>query len=161
MRIKLFACMLILLLALPTLAAPPSGRSANTAPAFVDNTTFIDANNILMFVTNHGNFGRDLAGTFGNDYGTYWPYTSVDDINDGSNTTSPYYAGGLWVGAVDSATGDTLIIISEYSSEYVPGPMSGGTFMEDAPEFKVYKLYSDSTFDNANDDWTNWPVDLL
>jgi len=96
---------------------------------------------------------------FGNDYGTYFPYTTEEAISSGADVRSPYYAGGLWIGAVDSATGDTLTTISEYSSEYVPGPMSGGTFMTDVPEFRVYKLYKDSLADNPNQDYLDWPVD--
>jgi hypothetical protein len=140
--LKLLSVVLVLLVALPLMAAPrlDQTRNAATSSMQVDNTTFIDANRILMFVTNHGNFGRDLADFFGNDYGTYWPYTSLDEIFSGANVRSPLYAGGLWVGATDATTGDTLIIISEYSDEYVPGPMQNETFMPDVPEFRVYKL---------------------
>ena len=146
MKIKLLSCVLILLLALPLMAAPrkDGSRSATSSSLQVDNTTYVDANLILMFVTNHGNFGRDLADVFGHDYGTYFPFTSVAAIDDGSNITSPNYASGLWIGGTDQATGDTLIIIAEYSDEYVPGPMLGGTFQPDVPEFRVYKLYKDS-----------------
>ncbi len=142
-----------------SLSLPPEKRqvSAPTSQT-IDNTTFINANRILMFVTNHGNFGRDLAGVFGNDYGTYFPFTTVADIQSGANTTSPLYAGGLWLGGVDAATNDTLVTIAEYSSEYVPGPMAGGTYQTDRPEFRVYKLYSDSLADNPNQDYQDWPV---
>ncbi|MEW5797211.1 MAG: hypothetical protein AB1772_12755 [Candidatus Zixiibacteriota bacterium] len=125
----------------------------------LDNDTYINANNILMFVTNHGNFGRDLAGVFGHDYGTYYPYTGLADIISGVRTSSVLYAGGLWLGGVDQATGDTLVVVSEYSSEYVPGPMLNGTFQTDRPEFRVYKLHSDSLAGNPNQDYLNWPVD--
>ena len=158
MKPRLLCCLLILLLGLPVMAAPPGGKSAQTSALKVDNETYIAANNILMFVTNHGNFGRDLAGVFGNDYGTYFPFTSVEDINEG-RTRSPYYAGGLWIGGVDDATNDTLVVISEYSSEYVPGPASGGTFMADNPAFRVYRLYADSMANNPNADYLAWPVD--
>lgn len=146
MKIKLLSCVLILLLALPLMAAPrkDGSRSATTSSLQVDNTNYIDANKILMFVTNHGNFGRDLADVFGYDYGTFFPFTSVGAIEDGSNVKSPNYASGLWIGGVDQATGDTLIAIAEYSDEYVPGPMAGGTFQADNPNFRVFKLYSDS-----------------
>ncbi|MBD3403462.1 hypothetical protein GF420_11240, partial [candidate division GN15 bacterium] len=158
MKIKLLSCVLALLIALPLMAAPrlDQSRDAATSSMQVDNTTFIDANRILMFVTNHGNFGRDLSDYFGNDYGTYWPFTSVDRIFSGADVRSPLYAGGLWVGATDAATGDTLIIISEYSDEYVPGPMAGGTFQPDQPEFRVYKLYGDSLRDNPNQDYLDY-----
>ncbi|MCB2230767.1 hypothetical protein KQH82_08640 [bacterium] len=158
MNIKLLSVVLALLIALPLMAAPrlDQSRDAATTSMQTDNETFIDANNILMFVTNHGNFGRDLSDYFGNDYGTYWPFSSVDEIFSGANVRSPLYAGGLWIGATDQATGDTLVIISEYSDEYVPGPMSGGTFMTDRPEFRVYKLYSDSLKDNPNQDYDEY-----
>ena len=158
MKPKLLICLLVLLVGVPLMAAPPAGKSAQSTALTVDNVSFIAANRIYMFVTNHGNFGRDLGGIFGNDYGTYFPYTSDADIRAGK-TQSPYYAGGLWVGGVDSATGDTLIVVSEYSSEYVPGPSVDGYFQEDRPEFRVYKLFRDSLASNPNADYTNWPYD--
>ncbi len=154
MRIKLLCCLMVFLLALPVAAKPPKGDYTAPSSAIIDNTTFISANRILMFVTNHGNFGRDLGGIFGHDYGTWYPYPVGQDtsIINGSvlQDYTPNYASGLWVGAIDSATGDIRIVISEYDSEYVPGPMSGGTFMPDAAEFKVYKLYADSLANNPN-----------
>lgn len=148
----------MLLFALSSVAAPPAGKLPavfkGSAEMKVDNTTYIDANRILMFVTNHGNFGRDLSDLFGYDFGTWFPYTG-DTVYIGQNIDqagyhSPYYAGGLWAGGVDADTHDTLVIVSEYSDEYVPGPMVGGTFLTDSPEFKVYKLFRDSLADNPN-----------
>ncbi|MBD3404069.1 hypothetical protein GF420_14345, partial [candidate division GN15 bacterium] len=143
-------------------AAPPetADRSAGMASAdatIVDNTTYINANRILMFVTNHGNFGRDLDDVFANDYGTYFPFWNTDRIYSGADVRSPLYAAGLWLGG--KVGGDIRVAVSEYSSEYVPGPMAGGTFQPDSPDFKVYKLYSDSLADNPNDDYANWPID--
>jgi len=150
MRIKLFSLLLVLLCALPLTAAPPKGTTSGTALS-IDNKQYIDANRILMFVTNRANFARDLGGLFGNDYGTYFPYAGdTSKIRSGEDVRSPLYAGGLWIGAVDSATGQTRVTISEYSTEYVPGPMEGGTFLSDRPEFKVYKLYGDSLAGNPN-----------
>jgi len=158
MKPKLLTCLLVLLVGVPLMAAPPAGKSAQRSALTVDNISFIAANRIYMFVTNHGNFGRDLGGVFGNDYGTYFPFTSVADIRSGK-TTSPFYAGGLWVGGVDSVTGETLVVVSEYSSEYVPGPSLDGNFQADRPEFRVYKLFRDSLASNPNVDYTNWPWD--
>lgn len=114
-----------------------------------------------MFVTNHGNFGRDLAGVFGYDYGTWWPYagdTAAISGNVGrAGDFSPNYATGLWVGATVNNT--TRVVVSEYSSEYVPGPMVNGNYLPDAPEFRVYKLYRDSLAGNPNQDYLDWPVD--
>ncbi|SYZ73273.1 conserved exported hypothetical protein [Candidatus Zixiibacteriota bacterium] len=159
-KIKLFVVLIVLLLTVPLAAAPPSGWTnflpdKPLKPAIIDNTTFIDANNIFMFVTNHGNYGRDLSGYFGYDYGTWFPYTSIPDIIAGRDP-SPYYAGGLWIGAIDSATGQTRVTIAEYSDEYVPGPMSGGTFEVDRPEFKVYKLYAESLMTNPNQTYLDY-----
>ncbi|MBU0983972.1 MAG: hypothetical protein KKA42_08885 [candidate division Zixibacteria bacterium] len=159
MRITFLISLLVLLLALPLMAAPPKGKLVQPKTLGVDNDTWVDVNRILMFVTNHGNFGRDLGDYFGYDYGTFFPYSGVEFIEDGSNTTSPYYAGGLWVGAIDRDSGDTLVVVSEFSSEYTPGPMSGGTYSPDLPAYKVYKLFRDSLASNPNADYLNWPVD--
>ncbi|KAA3635402.1 MAG: hypothetical protein DWP97_04820 [Calditrichaeota bacterium] len=160
MKIKLLACLLVFLFALPLIAAPPlqQGKLVQNNSASVDNTTLIDINRILMFVTNHGNFGRDLSGLFGHDYGTWYPFTGdTSDYHTGvvSNYT-PNYASGLWVGAIDSASGDTLTTISEYSSEYVPGPMSGGTFLPDSPNYRVFKLWKDSLKNNPSVDYQDY-----
>jgi hypothetical protein len=160
MKIKFFGLLLILVMALPLAAAPPQGRIDNLPTAAkvaqIDNTTFINANRILMFVTNHANWGRDLGGYFGNDYGTYFPYSDTALINSGADVRSPYYAGGLWIGCIDSATGETRTVISEYNDEWGPGPMSGGTFQTDVPEFRVYKLYRDSLWNNPNQDYLDY-----
>ncbi len=123
MRIKLLVLSITLLLAVSLSAAPPVGMSNYLPnqllkPAVVDNTTYINANRIMMFVTNHGNFGRDLSGVFGYDYGTWFPFTSIADIIAGKEK-SPNYAGGLWVGAVDSASGQIRVTVAIYSDEYV------------------------------------------
>jgi len=150
----------IILSTLPLSSEPPPGRSVRPGlSTSVDNSTYINANKILMFITNHGNYGRDLAGVFGNDYGTYYPFTTTDAIMSGTNVSSPLYAAGIWLGGIDSASGDTLVTISEFSSEYVPGPMAAGTYQTDRPEFRVYKLYRDSLAANPNQDYLNWPVD--
>lgn len=161
MKLKIFVSLLIFLFALPLIAAPPQqGKISNIGNSLtVDNTTLIDVNRILMFVTNHGNFGRDLGGTFGYDYGTWYPYTG--NIEDYYNHTifanfSPNYASGLWIGGTDSITGDTLVTIAEYSDEYVPGPMSGGTFMADDVNFRNFKLYKDSLYSNPNQDYLDY-----
>jgi len=158
MKIKLLICLLVFLFAMPLTAAPPKGKMSDQSLK-IDNSTFIDANRILMFVTNHGNFGRDLAGVFGNDYGTFFPYAGDPALiasADADAIRSPNYASGLWIGGVDQATGETRVIIAEYSDEYVPGPMENGTFIEDNPRFKVYKLYGDSLASNPNQDYLDY-----
>lgn len=138
-------------------AEPRSAGPASQQPATVDYTSYIDANRILMFVTNQGGFGRDLSDVFGYDYGTFYPYTSIAAIEDGSATNSPLYAAGLWIGGI--VNGAPRVTLAEYTDEYVPGPMAAGTFQADAPEFKIYKLYDDSLAANPNADYLNWPVD--
>lgn len=158
-NVKGILFLLVILFAASSVAAPPPAElPIISKPVLIDNMAYINANRIFMFVTNHGNYGRDLSGFFGRDYGTYFPYTDIVSIQNGSNVSSPLYAGGLWIGAIDSATGQIRICLSEYSSEYVPGPMSGGTFLPDSPEFRVYKLYRDSLAANPNSDYLNWPV---
>ncbi len=125
----------------------------------VDNNTFINTNQILMFVTNHGIFGRDLSGVFGYDYGTWYPFTG--NINDYTNHTvfgkySPLYTAGLWIGG--KVNNEIRVSVSEYISEFVPGPMANNTYMADQPEFKVYKLYAESLLTNPNQDYLAWPT---
>ncbi len=158
MKTKLAILVLIALLASSLSAAPPR-RSSEAQPmaAAVDNEHYIDVNKLLMFVTNHGNFGRDLTDVFHQDYGTFYPFTSVADLARGVNNNGVLYAAGLWAGA---KVGDSVhVVVAEYSDEYVPGPMSGGTFMTDRPEFRVYKLFSDSLAANPNQDYLDWPYD--
>ncbi len=158
MKTKLLTILLIFIVALPLSAAPPyKSKSAGPIAASVDNDTYIDVNRILMFVTNHGNFARDLSGVFGYDAGTFFPYSTVEDIRSGLRANYCLYAGGLWVGGI--VNGETRVIVSEYSDEYAPGPMVNGTFSPDKPEYRVYKLYRDSVGENANQDYKDWPVD--
>ena len=170
MKTKLLTILLIFIVALPLMAAPPyKSRTERPMSAVVDNATYINANKILMFVTNHANFCRDLSGVFGHDAGTFYPYVDDASINDGSLDDYILYASGLWVGGLVSS--EIRVAVAEYSDEYVPGPMdsvlsvSGNdttwTFnagFDTDPAYKVYKLYSDSMADNPNEDWTNWPV---
>lgn len=170
-KIIVLTLIAVLILAMAVMAEAPGRIGNKTSPpmaATVDNATYINVNRILMFVTNHGNFARDLSGVFGYDYGTFFPYVADSLIEDGTLSKSINYASGLWIGAIDSLTGDTLVTVAEYSDEYVPGPMDSvesvtgndtvWTYLSDRPEFKVYKLYSDSLAGNTNADYDNWPV---
>ncbi len=133
-------------------------------PRFVTGLTtdaFIDANKIFSYLTNDGGFARDFVGVLniGGGGGMIYPYAGLDNINNGQANKSCVFAAGLWVGAIDAATGiDTLIAMSEFSSEFTPGTMAGGTFSPDDPRFRPYKLYKDSMASNPNADYTNWPV---
>ncbi len=155
-RFAVIILAIAIFISISVLAGPPSlsGKAMTLGnPAIIDDTAYINANRIFMFVTNHGNIGRDLAGYFGYDYGTFFPYTSISDIQAGLNY-SPLYAAGLWIGGKVGT--ETLVTVAEYNDEYGPGPMADGTFQPDRPDFRVYKLYSDST---TNNDYLNWPVD--
>lgn len=158
MKVRLLCVLLILVMALPAMAAPPKHKQyLNPTSTRTDNSPRIDVNNILMFVTNHGNYGRDLAGVFGNDAGTYYPYAGDEFIVNGLLDDWALYAMGMWCGGM--VGGDIRVFINEYSDECVPGPMVGGTFQNDRPEFKIYKLHRDSLAGNPNADYLNWPVD--
>jgi hypothetical protein len=156
----LSVCVFATLLGMTVLAAPPEKAMSSSETLDIDDDAYIDANRIFMFVTNHGNYGRDLAAVFGYDYGTWWPYagdiTAIEQNIGGAGELSPQFAAGLWLGG--TVSGQTRVAVSEYNSEYVPGPMQSGTFVPDNPLFRVYKLYSDSLEDNPNYDFTNWPV---
>mgnify|MGYP001606574033 CR=1 FL=1 len=123
-----------------TVGAAPSWSSAPTKAArprvalparlmVLDNQRRIDVNNVNMFVTNFGSFAWDLS--TGNS-GLMYP--------KGTNKTA-VFASGLWLGAVDSATSETRVEVAEYSQEYGPGQMVGGTWDDPSrAEYKVYKV---------------------
>ncbi|MDD4052806.1 MAG: hypothetical protein PHR28_13030, partial [candidate division Zixibacteria bacterium] len=150
--------MAMLLLTAGLLALPPSDYPGQTPVAgdkTVDNVTFIDANRILMFVTNHGNFGRDLSGFFGYDYGTFFPYSGdTSAIRYGDMITSPLYAAGLWVGG--KVDGQVRVALAEYNDEYVPGSMNGDP--SGSPRYRVYKIYADSLESHPSSDYLQWPI---
>ncbi len=162
MNKKILITFVVLALAVSALAlAPQSGKFGQKEAQLRDTDTWIDANLLLMFVTNKGSFAYDQGGTLGKNDGLYFPFTGIENIEDKSQTSTSIFAAGIWVGAVDSATGDTLVTVAEYSDDYFPGPMTGGTFTagaDNAPRYHVYKLYSDSLEDNPNSDYNNWPV---
>ena len=122
-----------------------------------DNETYVNANRILMFVTNHGSFSYDQNSLFGRADGTYYPYISNEDIQNGTYDAHVLYAAGIWIGGTVNDL--PRVALAEYNDEYVPGPMHGGLPQQDNPSFKVYKLYRDSLADNPNADYLNWPVD--
>jgi len=150
----------LMCLAAGSAAMPPVGHQPpanNDNSRSWDDDTYIDAGNILMFVTNHGNFGRDLSGVFGYDAGTFYPYVDTASISDGTLNDYVLYAAGLWIGG--RVNGEIRMAVAEYSDEYVPGPMEGGSHQPDDPSFRVYKLYSDSLWTNPNVDYLDWPID--
>jgi hypothetical protein len=126
----------------PTLAAAPPGSKQ---PADIDYATYFDANSLLMFVTNTGSFAYDKDGLFGKNDGLYFP------LGEGRSVV---FAAGLWLGA--KVNDEVRVTVAEFSDEFVPGPMSGGTFQPDDPDFRVYKINSgDTRF--TNPDYAGWP----
>jgi hypothetical protein len=115
-------------------------RPARAATIF-DNDNHMDANNIDMFVTNHGSFAWDL--TTGN-AGFVYP--------KGSGNTA-VFAGGIWIGA--RVYGEPRLAIGEYSQEYVPGPMQNGTFIPDQLRFRNYRIDRGNT---TSQDYLEWPA---
>ena len=100
---KMLSAFLLALLALMPAAIPMAPSDEASESQFtsryqmIDNEPYIDANNILMFITNHGNFARDLAHVFGHDYGCYFPYRSLTDITNWTLVSPVLYSAGLWL----------------------------------------------------------------
>jgi len=138
-------------------ALPPEGSGVSGPNLAADNDTYIVPGNMLMLFTNHGNFGSDVSNIFGYYSGTFYPFNTIADIESGTLANTVIYSAGIWLGGVVGE--DTLVTVSEYDDEYVPGPMVIGGSLPDNPLFKVYKLYSDSLAGNPNDDYQSWPVD--
>ncbi|MCH7690784.1 MAG: hypothetical protein IIA17_07045, partial [candidate division Zixibacteria bacterium] len=159
------ALALLIVLPLSTNSLPPVGQNAmeqnDSNEKIYDTQTWIDANKVLMFVTNKGSFAYDQGGIFGKNDGFYYPFLSLNDIQNGIATNTVCFAAGIWIAGVNASTGDTLVTVAEYSDDYYPGPMSGGTYIPGAdtdPAYRVYKLYNDSLSLNPNQDYLDWPV---
>jgi len=139
---------------------PPGSVNNNENNRILDVDSYIDANRVLMFVTNKGSYAFDQSGFFGKLDGFYYPYLGTENIYNGTARNTVIFAAGIWIAGVNSATGDTLVSVAEYSDDYFPGPMVNGAFVPNAnvlPQYRVYKLYADSQASNANQDYLNWP----
>ncbi len=170
MKRKIIAACLVLLLAVPAFALRSDrARYSHDLGASIDFTTWIDANKILMFVTNKGSFAYDNGVFLGKADGLYFPFTGLDDIASGKNTLSVIYAGSIWAGATVAATydgaiagvDDTIITSGQHDTDWGPGPLIDGASPPDAisnTSYRVYKLYADSLADNPNQDYLEWPV---
>lgn len=167
MNIRCLVNVLALLIVLPhsTNSLPPSGATVSeqdtTSEKILDTQTWIDANKVLMFVTNTGSFAYDQGGILGKNDGFYYPFIGLDDIYDGSATRTVCFAAGIWIAGINALTGDTLVSVAEYTDDYYPGPMSGGTYIPGAhtdPVYRVYKLHNDSLSSNPNQDYLEWPA---
>ncbi len=172
MKRKIIAACLVLLLAVPAFALRSDrAQYGRDLGASIDFTTWIDANKILMFVTNKGSFAYDNGVFLGKADGLYFPFTGLDDIASGKNTLSVIYAGSIWAGATVAATydgaiagvgvGDTIVTSGQHDTDWGPGPLIDGASPPDAisnTSYRVYKLYVDSLADNPNTDYLEWPV---
>jgi hypothetical protein len=161
---------MVLLMAAAALAEVSPGDRARPQTAQTrDFQTYIDANKILMFVTNKGSFAFDNGSLLGKSDGLYYPYTGIADIESGANTTSVIYAGSIWMGATVAATldtntdvGDTLVTSGQHDTDWGEGPIVDGSPVPGAlssARYRVYKLYSDSLEDNPNQDYLEWPAE--
>jgi hypothetical protein len=120
----------VLAIAVPALAALPDAGAGSQRPmpprtGGFDLSRHVDANRVNMFTTNFGSFAWDIATGAS---GFVWPR--------GSGQTA-VFASGLWLGC--QVGGETRIAAAEYSSEYGPGAMVGGTF--DTPNRADYRTY--------------------
>ena len=126
-------------------ATPPS-RTRPSAPASVRSIDYarrLDVNSLNVFVTNLGSVGYDLTGGGG---GLYFPRGTPNYV---------LYASGLWIGG--KVGGSPRVAIAEYSSEFAPGAMVGGTYDDpDRPEYAVWKVlaWSGDPQDTAHVDRT-------
>jgi len=127
--------------AVPSSTSRTAERGINRSPSFIDNDTRMDANNLDMFVTNHGSYAYDLI--TGN-AGLIFPKGS---------TQTAVFAAGTWVGAL--VNGQVRVALGEYSQEYVPGPMMNGTYQPDQLRFRSYKILRGNT---TSQDYLEWPV---
>ncbi len=132
----------------PIESAPPKAQYINPQSALnLDQDTRLDCNNLEMFIYNDGNFAYDDANVLGKTDGLYYPRGTTHTV---------VYSAGIWVGA--KVNGEVRLAISEYGTEFVPGPMLNGTYQPDNAQFRVYKI---NRYDNdvINPDYANWPVD--
>src|SRR5262245_21287081 len=110
--------------AAPRGATPRQKGKIQRAPAVTDNVGRMDANNLDLFVTNHGSFGWDLGTS---EPGLRYPRGTL---------RTALFAAGIWVGA--KVNGEIRTCVAEYSQEFAPGPMLDGTFQVDQPYFKNF-----------------------
>lgn len=133
------------LLLLPSLALASPRTAAPARVQVQDASRRIDINNLNMFVTNTGSWANDFMNA--NNAGFFFPK---------GTTSTVVYESGLWISAL--VAGAPRAVIAEYSQEYGPGPMVGGTYDDPGrPEHHVYKVmrFTGSPADTAHVDRTD------
>jgi hypothetical protein len=147
----LVAVVLIAFLAGSALAGQPTTgydfqiAEPGIAPTALDIDTYIDANNIKMFVTNLGVFAYDLSITYP---GLEYPKASGKSCS---------FAAGLWVGAL--VDGDLRLALGIYVPEFSPGPIDEfGNYPD--PSDTTHKVYKIVKGDTLSSDYLNWPSHL-
>jgi len=157
MRHSSLLFLMLALLATAHLVAAPARPVLSTTARTPDRDTYLDVNRSLLFLDNFGNLGLDYDEIFGQAPGWYYPFTgNIDDIITGVEDRTIMYSSGICLGG--KVNGAVRTAITEYSSQFVPGPMIGGSTLPDDPRFRVYKLDPDSG--PGDSDWDNWPADL-
>jgi hypothetical protein len=133
------AGMLGLAVAEPAFAHLPIRTNGTRPPVInvIDTGKKIDANQLSMFVTNIGSFAYDLGAQ-----------NSGLEFPKGTGKTC-VYAAGIWMGA--KVAGQTRVTVAEYSQEFTPGKMAGGTFTPDSPNYRVFKVEREDTTG-----WADW-----
>ncbi len=112
---------------MPARVAQPLGIKRADQITIQDNQRRIDVNSINMWVTNFGSFAWDLSS--GNP-GLVYPK---------GTTNTAVFASGIWLGAV--VGGEVRTVVAEYSQEYGPGTMTGGSADNPATaRFREYKV---------------------
>ncbi len=152
MRCSLFRLLagLVLLWPLVAFGLSPAHMPAKSVRTY-DVSSYFDANRLFMLVANTGSIAYDNAAIFGRTDGLYYPYSGYPSFP--GNKTMVYAAGIFMGGKVD---GEIRIAAAEYSTEYVPGSMVGGTFQPDQPSFRVYKI--DRSSGPGDLDYDQWPT---
>ncbi len=139
------------------LFALPRFLVSNSGQRDVDQDTYLGINRNLVFLDNQGNLGTDGASTLGKTEGWYYPFTgNLSDILDGTENRTVVYSSGICFGGM--VNGEVRVALTEYTSEFVPGPMTSGTYSPDEVRFRVYKL--DQSSGPGDPDWDEWPADL-
>lgn len=110
--------------------------------SYMKSSRLLEANNISTWFSNDGEFNRNPSS--GNS-GFQWP--------KGFHTYARY-ASGLWIGA--KVGDDTLIAVSQYDSEYLPGYVddSGNPNGKEDPAFRIYSFGGNITLSS---DYGKWP----